>query len=397
MAALDTTAPHAWAMVAPGQVVALSNLHLSSDPFGPDLAASGASLEDILQGEEDTRVYEIAALIDALAPVVASGAPVIVTGDFNSPGASDWTEAVVGTRPYITFPVTWPTTAAMETAGFLDSFRTIHPDPLARPGLTYTPGSPWPKRNPNETEERIDHIFVANGTPTAAFLVGEPGNPDVDIVVDPWPSDHRAVVADITVDPIPAPPLIAVEPRLVTEGDTFNVRTHLPLDGDWGVVITSRGGDVLADRITGVGGIEWWWRTSISLGTLGLTPGPYDAVLIDLEGTELARTRFSVIAPDGRATLTVADPDIAVGEPLTVSWSGAPGMRFDWLGIYAAGNVDVYNYLGFAYTGGTLDGTMELTPDLYYVELEPGDYEVRLFIDDAYMAVAAAPFTVTAP
>jgi hypothetical protein len=40
---------------------------------------------------------------------------------------------------------------------------------------------------------------------------------------------------------------------------------------------------------------------------------------------------------------------------------------------------------------------MELTPDLYYVELEPGDYEVRLFIDDAYMAVAAAPFTVTAP
>jgi hypothetical protein len=72
-------------MVAPGKVVALGNLHLTSDPYGPDLLRDGASVEDVLQGETDSRLAEIEPYAAGLDPIVKSGTPVIVTGDFNTP------------------------------------------------------------------------------------------------------------------------------------------------------------------------------------------------------------------------------------------------------------------------------------------------------------------------
>jgi len=390
LAGLDSNAVHAWAMVAPGQVVALGNLHLTSSPYGPDLLAGGETIEAVLANEAETRLPEIDPFAAGLESLVAAGVPVIVTGDFNTPSHLDWLAALRG------MDVPWPVTLRMEAAGFTDTFRAAHPDPALRPGLTFTPGYPWPVTVAGEIHDRIDYIFAANATVRGAEVWGEPANPDVDRAFAPWPSDHRAVLADLTVTPVPAPALIAVEPRLVPDGGSYVVRGQLPGDAVWGVRVVPRGGDVAAP-ITSAEGLVATWNRAFRLSTLGMAPGPYDAVLIDENGNEQTRTRFSVVARDGRPTLSVAEAIVAQGAGVTVRWSGAPGLRFDWIGVYAAGDPDVYNYLAFAYTGAILDGEMTLTPDLYYEELAPGDYELRLMADDHYVALAATRFTVTAP
>lgn len=392
LAGLDADAPHVWAMVAPGRVVALGNLHLSSDPYGPDLLRDGVPVAEVLQGEQDTRMAEIVPYIAGMAPVVGRGVPVIVTGDFNTPSHQDWTAAAVGSRPAQTVAVDWPVTQAMAAAGFVDAFRAVHPDPGARPGLTYSPGFPWPVQRPGESHDRIDYVFAANATVTGAQVWGEPGNADVDRGFDPWPSDHRAVVADLTVVPVPAPALLAIEPRLVPEGGTFVARGFLPGDAVWGVKVVPRGGE-LPQAVAAVEGLTPTWNRAFRFSTLGLTPGPWDAVLVDEAGAEQARTRFSVVG-GGRATLAVANPVVKPGEGLTVSWTGAPGLKYDWIGVYAEGDAGLYNYLAFAYTGAVLDGTMTLTPDLYYQVLEPGDYVLRLMADDHYVALAEVGFRV---
>jgi endonuclease/exonuclease/phosphatase family metal-dependent hydrolase len=393
LAGLDADAPHVWAMVAPGQFVAIGNLHLTSDPYGLDLLRDGSTVAEVLQAETDSRLAEITPYAAGMAPLITAGTPVIVTGDFNTPSHLDWTDAAKGSRPQQTEAIAWPVTAAMEAAGFTDTFRTAHPDPVARPGLTYSPGFPWPVQVEGESMDRIDYIFAANATVRGAELWGEPDNADVDRAFAPWPSDHRAVIADLTVTPVAAPALLAVEPRLVAEG-SFVVRGYLPGDATWGVRIVPRGGDLASQTVTSVEGLTATWNRAFRLSTLGLTPGPWDAVLIDEAGTEQARTRFSVIAKDGKPTLT-APATAKSGDPLPVSWTGAPGLKYDWIGVFAAGDPNVYNYLAFAYTGAVLDGQMTLTPDLYYDTLAPGEYVLRLMSDDHYVVLAEAPFTVT--
>ena len=395
LAGLDADAPHVWAMVAPGKVVALGNLHLTSDPYGPDLLRDGTPLDKVLQGETDSRLAEIDPYAKPLESLIKSGIPVVVTGDFNTPSHLDYTEAAIGLRPAMTAAVPWPVSLRMEAAGFTDAFRTAHPDPVARPGLTYSPGFPWPVQREGESLDRIDFIYTANATVRAAEVWGEPGNPDVDKAFPHWPSDHRAVVADLTVTPTDAPAMLAVEPRLIPEGTTFVTRGYLPGDAIWGVRIVPRGGDPATETVTSVEGLEPTYNRAFRFSTLGLSPGPWDAVLIDEAGTEQARTRFSILDKGGKPTLTTTTPSVKAGDPLTVSWTGAPGLKYDWIGVYAAGDPNLYNYLAFAYTGATLDGSMELTPDLYYQVLEPGDYELRLMADDHYVTLATAPFKVT--
>ncbi len=397
MAALDSTAVHAWALVAPGQVVAVANLHLTSDPYGPNAVRDGETPDAVLAVEAGTRMPEIEPFAAALEPLITAGIPVFVTGDFNTPSHLDWTEATVGLLPERRFPVVWPVTARMEAAGFTDSYRAVHPDPVTRPGLTYSPGFPHPVMLPGETMDRIDYVFAANATPVASQIVGEAGNPDVAIPLMPWPSDHRAVVSTFSLTPVLAPALVTVEPRLIPEGETFLVRVNSPDRANWSVSIVPRDGDPATATITGVEGIEAYWRASVKFSTLDLAPGPYDAVMLGIDGKELTRTRFSVTSADGAASVRVLTPEVRAGDPVTVQWSGAPGMRFDWIGIYRQNEPSVYNYLAFAYTGGLLEGEMTLTPDLYYQDLGPGAYEIRLLADDHYVTLARAPFTISAP
>jgi exonuclease III len=119
-----------------------------------------------------------------------------VFGDFNEPSHRDWTEAAVkaGRQPLV---VAYPTVKAIEDKGFIDTFRAVFPDPAAKPGFTWTPTS-----DPAATDDHHDRIdFVLARAKTLqvqeAGIVGEK-SPEADIVVTPWPSDHRATYARVS-------------------------------------------------------------------------------------------------------------------------------------------------------------------------------------------------------
>lgn len=394
MPALDVDAIAAYVQVAPGKVVAVANTHLTSDPYSPYAIRDGATAEEAMQIEMDTRFDEAKLLADGLAPVVASGIPVFLTGDFNSPSHLDWTEPAVGTVPWVKFPMQWPVSKLLEDAGFSDSYRVANPDPAKAQGITWTPGAPNPWQREGEVQDRIDRLLFANATTTASDLVGEPGGMDVTLSVTPWPSDHRAVVSTFDVTPVATPPLIAVEPARVVSDSEFNIRVALPAPANWTGMIVPRGGDAASEAITGVADVPLLDRPSIRLSATGIEPGAYDAVLLDPAGAEQARTQFYVVAEDAKPTLTLDKTEYTVGETIAVSWEASQGERFEWLGTYSAGDPNVYNYLSFTYTGGHVNGSRTITSDDYGDPLPAGDYELRLLRDDGYSLEAKASFKV---
>lgn len=394
IAGLDRDAVHAWALVAPGRVVAVANTHLTSDPYSPEMIRDGATLEQVLEGEAETRLPEAQALVDGLGQLAAQGVPVILTGDFNATSHLDWTAAVQATRPAVKFPVNWPASRLMETALLRDTFREAHPDPVAVPGLTWTPGRPWPVKPANETEDRIDSIYAGNTKVLSSVLLGEPGNPAVTLSVTPYPSDHRGVLTTLEVVPAAAPALISVEPRPVVSGESFLIRAQVP-EGEWTAMIVNAGSDWAEGGITGIANVDFADRPTLRLSTIGMALGAYDAVLIQ-HGVELARHRFSVIPADRRASVTLTAPVVSGGD-ITLTFAGAPGFKLDWMGVYRADEVSVYNYLGFAYTGARHEGALTFPAAELYEELTPGDYELRLMLDDHYQTMAVTPFTVAAP
>ena len=216
-----------YVLVAPGRCVALSNVHLPSAPYGPNLIRAGKTAAQVVAVEKKARLPYIQMQLQVLPPLAQQGIPVFLLGDFNAPSYRDYTAEVVGTRPGVKFVVDWPVSEAVEAAGFTDSWRAVHPDPVESPGLTWW--APRPKVdgwNPTarDPKDRIDFIYAAGpATTTAAQLAGEQGGPEVTYAVDPWPTDHRGVVSTFQVSPGPLPVMVAPAPRLARVGDAVTV------------------------------------------------------------------------------------------------------------------------------------------------------------------------------
>ncbi len=134
-------------------------------------------------------------LLEADMAAAAGAAAVFVFGDFNEPSVHDWTPAVAaaGQQPVA---VAWPTTGRLVDAGFIDAYRAVYPDPVAKPAYTWTPR--YDEAATDDHPDRIDFVFAkgAGLRVTEAAIVGESG-PRTDLAVDPWPSDHRAVLAEV--------------------------------------------------------------------------------------------------------------------------------------------------------------------------------------------------------
>jgi len=119
----------------------------------------------------------------------------VVTGDFNEPAVGDWSQAAVdaGLQPLV---VRWPTTLAVEQRGFVDAYRAVHPDVVKKPAFSWTTTTPAPP----DKHDRIDQLLVSGvAAVDGAWIVGEPSAYS-DIVVQPWPSDHRAVAARVRLN-----------------------------------------------------------------------------------------------------------------------------------------------------------------------------------------------------
>jgi endonuclease/exonuclease/phosphatase family metal-dependent hydrolase len=366
----------AYAALSLRKVVAVANVHLTATPYGPELQRDAKSERAVLKVERETRLPEIKPYLRPLSRLSDAGVPVFITGDFNSPSHLD--EALA-----------WPVSRALARAGFRDSYREAHPDPGARPGLTWTPGTPPPRIRKQETLDRIDWVMTRGPSVTlSSAVVGELGGPDVDIGLERWGSDHRAVVSTFDVDPAAAPPLVGTDRRVVRRGQKVTIRYASHAGRRIGI-LPARGDR----RIVTLPIIDSSDHLAAFFGTSGLRPGRYRAALINGRGEIEATSRFWVLARDARPRIRSAQDAYATGEPIRLRWRNAPGNKFDWVGIFPAGPLDVYGYLGFSYLGALPHGRVVMTrADLG--TLAPGRYTAGIFMDDGYGLLARTSFRV---
>ncbi len=351
--------------VSPGQVIAVANVHLASSDYGPRRILDGWSRKKVLRTERKVRMPALRPFLQALQPVAAAGIPSFVIGDMNSPSHVDYTTATVGQRPQILWPVAWPVTRLLERRGFVDSWHAVHPDPTTDEGLTWPAGRPrspdsWNPRK-DAPQDRIDQIWVTGGTatPVESIVVGERGGPGVSISVKPWGSDHRAVRSSFDVTPGTPPVLAAASPRLVDRGTDVTVTYHAPGAAGERLVVVSSGGDPATDALdaqaTPAGSPV---DGSVTFPTGSLVPGSYEAVLVDAADAPLSRGPFWVRPPGGAPVLSTTKWAFDVGEPIGVSWTLAPGNRFDWIGVYDRhADPGVASYAGYVYTGASEEGS----------------------------------------
>ncbi|MDH6520466.1 HAD superfamily hydrolase (TIGR01509 family) [Streptomyces sp. SAI-135] len=145
--------------------------HLDSAHYGP-YATEPLAHEEV----------RLAQLRDTLHRI-GDAAPVVLVGDFNCPSHLD--------RP----DTEWPVTKAAEEAGFADSYREAHPDPVRDPGHTWSPVHGHP-----EPQDRIDFVLHCGlrVLDSRTCVTGTHRTwPDVED--NDWPSDHAAVITTFSL------------------------------------------------------------------------------------------------------------------------------------------------------------------------------------------------------
>lgn len=185
-----------------GRKVYAFNIHLDDSPYQPYQllnieygAAPFIKTEaEAVKFAEDTRGPALKLLFEDMKAAEGADAA-FVFGDFNEPSHWDWTPATVaaGHNP---IPVAWPSSLSIEKLGFVDAYRAVHPDAVAKPAYTWTPTSE--PTDPEDHHDRIDFVLARAKDLKVedASIVGE--KPETaEIVVTPWPSDHRSVVAKV--------------------------------------------------------------------------------------------------------------------------------------------------------------------------------------------------------
>lgn len=156
------------------------------------------------------------ATMELLKGAMEAGEVVILTGDFNEPSHLDWTAAytekgsdrwvVNPTKTPLRFAIDWPGSKMLEGIGMIDSYRTIHRDEVAQPGITWTPeypdGTPGRRSYKDQCLDRIDRIyhFGKSIKPTRVEIVGENATVADIVPSGVWPSDHRGVVVEYQIE-----------------------------------------------------------------------------------------------------------------------------------------------------------------------------------------------------
>ena len=83
--------------------------------------------------------------------------PIVIGGDFNSHSHLDWAETTADRFGHGGRVVPWPVSRTMAEAGFTDTYRVLHPDPISSYGTTYM------RTNPSDPKTaiyaRMDYIY----------------------------------------------------------------------------------------------------------------------------------------------------------------------------------------------------------------------------------------------
>lgn len=187
-----------------GNTLHLFNVHLYHAPYQPyqllkisyEEAPFLSTAEELVAAAEAARGAELRETLAEMQGVVEAGALVALTGDFNEPSHLDWTARAVaaGTAPMV---VVYPASLQLAGLGLLDTYRVVHPDESKAPGYTWTPTTK--PTDPADHHDRIDFVYVSPQLRVKKCQIVGEAKSTADVVVKPYPSDHRAVVAECVV------------------------------------------------------------------------------------------------------------------------------------------------------------------------------------------------------
>lgn len=389
---------YTFAEIAPGKVVVLSNTHLDSIKYGPFKMKKQWGPKRLEKAETTVRLSNLNRHFKVLPNLAAEGFPVILGGDFNTPSHLDYTADHVAAMKLIrgdanVYEFTWPVSKALEDAGFNDSYRAVHPDPVANPGLTWWAAKPFDPDGYNPRTpivDRIDFLYSAGPvTVIASAVVGETGSAAEITIADPWPSDHRALVSTFRVTPRAFPVMVSVDKRFLTEGD----RLHVTVQGAGGQDAYEK--VVIVPKNAGVEDAVAWKRTdesfdTLSFNTAGIEPGEYQAVLIDRYQTEYGRQEFSLLEYGAQFEIQTNKTIYSPGEPVRIITRNGSGIRWSWIEVIQNdGDYYAWDYVSHGYwkndgftDTGTLTNHVHNTlkiPDV----LAAGEYTVNYYYSES--------------
>ena len=183
--------------------VKLFNVHFKPAPYQPyqlkgipyGNAPFISTAKEAREWASKARGSQVDNLLSELNPAIAQGGPVFLTGDFNEPSFQDWTEKA-RTANMVPVSVKYPATSLVVDAGMVDSFRVVYADEVKFRGYTWT--NRTSPTDPKDFHDRIDYVFAYGTKVIGSKVVGE-NEKNAEIVVTPWPSDHRAVVSEFTI------------------------------------------------------------------------------------------------------------------------------------------------------------------------------------------------------
>jgi hypothetical protein len=390
----------AYLLLAGGSVAAIAQTHTPWWPNGMSAMMQGAGPDEVV-AKEQGKINWLAPHLEATAEPIADGLPVFFVGDLNSPSHLDWTpEAVdaLGWQPPTLnppgdrYPIAWPTTVTMEDAGFRDTYREMHPDPIADPGFTYC-NDLYPACGPWDTWDRIDYVDAAGPSTTVRSRVVGEGGPYTDIVSRPWPTDHRAVVSVFDVTPVSPPSFAAPIDEVVTRGRAVHVAFHDPASTGRTVGLWARGADPGVDAPLVSAAVDDDvddGRMSLDTGSLS-SSAVYRLALIDGSGV-IADSTVTVLEGGAPPSVSTDARRYERGEPIRVDWFGAPGNRYDWLTlIRECFDPESCPIRQWRYVNAKSIGTGRFTRDSEGIwPLRPGRYAVGLCLDDDFDCIATS-------
>ncbi len=157
----------------------------------PDYSSSVVKMEkkakELVDDEKATRHSEIQSILKQINPLLRDSdqQPIIMMGDFNSGSHLDWTEQTKNI--HYNYEINWPVSIEMEEAGFRDSYRELHVNPLLDPGFTWTPRAATTS-DKYGLRDRIDYIYYKGDLKPIESKV-------IDYHPIMFPSDHAAVIS----------------------------------------------------------------------------------------------------------------------------------------------------------------------------------------------------------
>ncbi|PSL44388.1 exonuclease III [Chitinophaga niastensis] len=161
-------------------------LHYLPD-YADSIVSGNKTAAALMEDEAPTRQTEITTILKYVQPIVRNTdkTPAIMVGDFNSGSHLDWIAAT--SAIHYDRVIEWPESKAMMNAGFIDSYRKLHINPLLDPGLTWTPRAATSSTKYG-VRDRIDFIYYKgiNLQPIESRVI------DYHPVM--FPSDHAAVM-----------------------------------------------------------------------------------------------------------------------------------------------------------------------------------------------------------